>query len=142
MSELTRRRALIAGAGTLAALGAAAAAQAIAAPADHAGTADHSGHGTTPPGAGTAPAPFDEVYKGRRIQGAADPHAGHGGHGAGHGVGYTVRVDGEELHVMRNADGTWISVVNHYETFANPRSLARAAVTELQGATLVPIQTS
>ena len=40
---------------------------------------------------------------------------------------------------MRNADGTWISVVNHYETFATPRAVARAAVLELQGAQLVPL---
>ncbi|MFF1799112.1 tyrosinase family oxidase copper chaperone, partial [Kitasatospora sp. NPDC058263] len=57
------------------------------------------------------------------------------------GAGYTVRIDGDELHMMRNADGTWISVVNHYQTFATPRALARAAVSELQGATLVPIAT-
>jgi hypothetical protein len=50
-----------------------------------------------------------------------------------------VRVDGEELHVMRNADGTWISVINHYEPLATPRAVARAAVRELQGAQLVPL---
>lgn len=44
--------------------------------------------------------------------------------------------------MMRNADGTWISVVNHYQTFATPRALARAAVNDLQGATLVPIVTA
>lgn len=48
-------------------------------------------------------------------------------------------IDGEPLHMMRNADGTWISVVNHYQTFSTPRALARAAVNELQGAALVPI---
>jgi hypothetical protein len=53
-----------------------------------------------------------------------------------------VHIDGEELHVMRNADGTWISVVNHYETFATPRAVARAAVAELQGAALVPLATT
>ncbi|MER5867219.1 tyrosinase cofactor [Kitasatospora sp. NPDC002040] len=84
---------------------------------------------------------FDEVFQGRRIQGR--PVADGGGHhhgttGAG-GTGYSVRVDGEELHMMRNADGSWISVVNHYQTFPTPRSLARAAVTDLQGATLVPV---
>ncbi len=96
---------------------------------------------------------FDEVYQGRRIQGAptrgAGSHGGHGGgHGSGHGgghggqahdFGYAVHLDGDELHIMRNADGTWISVVNHYETFATPRQLARAAVTELHGADLVPL---
>ncbi|GHH67824.1 apotyrosinase chaperone MelC1 [Kitasatospora indigofera] len=77
---------------------------------------------------------FDEVFKGRRIQGR--PVQGGGHH---HTAGYTVLVDGEELHMMRNADGTWISVVNHYQTFPTPRALARAAVQELQGATLVPL---
>ncbi|MFG2719029.1 tyrosinase cofactor [Streptomyces sp. NPDC048416] len=79
------------------------------------------------------PEAFDEVFQGRRIQGT--PGAGHMHHGGGYGV----RIDGRELHVMRNADGTWISVVNHYETFATPRALARAAVVELQGAELVPL---
>ncbi|MEU2629105.1 tyrosinase cofactor [Kitasatospora sp. NPDC007106] len=78
---------------------------------------------------------FDEVYRGRRIQGrpAASGHHHH------HGADYTVQIDGEELHVMRNADGTWISVVNHYQPHQTPLALARAAVVELQGATLVPI---
>ncbi|MGI5404380.1 apotyrosinase chaperone MelC1 [Streptomyces sp. CA-135486] len=128
MPEITRRRALGAVAGAAAALGVAGTA---AAAARSASTAD--------------PASFDEVYQGRRIQGAPSPGGGHdehgGGHGGhgGHGGGYTVRIDGEELHVMRNADGTWISVVNHYETFATPRAVARAAVRELQGAQLVPL---
>lgn len=47
-------------------------------------------------------------------------------------------VDGVELHVMRNADGTWISVVSHYDPVPTPRAAARAAVDELQGARLVP----
>ncbi len=40
---------------------------------------------------------------------------------------------------MRNADSTWVSVINHYETFTTPRAVARAAVIELQGARLVPL---
>lgn len=79
------------------------------------------------------PEAFDEVFQGRRIQGV--PGAGH----AHHGGGYAVRIDGRDLHVMRNADGTWISVVNHYQTSPTPRALARAAVVELQGADLVPL---
>lgn len=47
-------------------------------------------------------------------------------------------VDGVELHVMRNADGTWISVVSHYDPVSSPRAAARAAVVELQGAPLIP----
>ncbi|MGW4749483.1 apotyrosinase chaperone MelC1, partial [Streptomyces sp. NPDC004290] len=83
-----------------------------------------------------APASFDEVYQGRRIKGGPS-HGGH--HGGHHTGGYSVTIDGEELHVMQNADGTWISVINHYEPVATPRAVARAAVRELQGAPLVPL---
>ncbi|KUO07465.1 apotyrosinase chaperone MelC1 [Streptomyces sp. DSM 15324] len=81
-----------------------------------------------------APAAFDEVYKGRRIQGRPSSGGGHHHHGGG----YSVSVDGVELHVMRNADGTWISVVSHYDPVSTPRAAARAAVDELQGARLLP----
>ncbi|KJY29638.1 tyrosinase cofactor [Streptomyces sp. NRRL S-495] len=97
-------------------------------------------------GAATAADPgasdsFDEVFQGRRIQGRPAAGGSHH-HGGGAGTGYEVRIDGDELHMMRNADGTWISVVNHYQTFATPRALARAAVNDLQGATLVPVATA
>ncbi|KUO04997.1 apotyrosinase chaperone MelC1 [Streptomyces caeruleatus] len=78
--------------------------------------------------------PFDEVYKGRRIQGGPPSGGGHHHHGGG----YAVFVDGVELHVMRNADGSWISVVSHYDPVPTPRAAARAAVDELQGAELLP----
>ncbi|MFF3638293.1 tyrosinase cofactor [Streptomyces sp. NPDC101171] len=120
MPELTRRRALT----TAAALAATASAVTLAAPA--APAAEHH-HG--------APDSFDEVYRGRRIQGR--PSDGGGGHHE-HGGGYAVFVDGVELHVMRNADGTWISVVSHYDPVPTPRAAARAAVDELQGAPLLP----
>ncbi|QKW06085.1 tyrosinase [Streptomyces sp. NA04227] len=95
---------------------------------------------------------FDEMYKGRRIEGrktvgtgeAHGPgqgqgHHGHGGH-AGHGdPGVRITVDGKELHVMRNADGTWVSVLNHYQVFDDLRDVARAAVDELDGAKLIPL---
>ncbi|MGW2859462.1 apotyrosinase chaperone MelC1 [Streptomyces sp. NPDC001205] len=131
MSRPTRRQAIGATAGTLAGLALAGTAHASTPPATASpgatgnGPAGHQDHG--------APEPFDEVFQGRRIQGA--PSTGHMHHGAG----YAVRIDGQELHVMRNADGTWISVVNHYEPFATPRAVARAAVVELQGAALVPL---
>ncbi|MGA4841624.1 apotyrosinase chaperone MelC1 [Streptomyces sp. G45] len=127
MSGITRRRAIGAAGATLAAAVAVGAAQgpAPAAPRD--------GHRPVPDA-------FDEVYLGRRIQGGPTP--GHGGHHGGHGDGYSVRIDGDELHIMRNADGTWISVINHYEPQATPRALARAAVVELQGASLVPLAPS
>ncbi|MEV7320907.1 tyrosinase cofactor [Streptomyces sp. NPDC093970] len=139
MPGLTRRRAL----GGAAALAAAAGAQTLLAPGSSA--APHSREG--------ALEPFDEVYKGRRIQGrpsgmdhmdgmdSTDGTAGTtgaGGHHHGHGTGYAVFVDGVELHVMRNADGSWISVVSHYDPVRTPRAAARAAVDELQGAALLP----
>lgn len=110
MPELTRRTALTATA--------ALAAGAVAAP--RASAEEHHG----------SPEVFDEVYQGRRIQGR--PTGGHHG-------GYRVTVDGVELHVMRNADGTWISVVSHYDPVPTPRAVARAAVDELQGARLLPL---
>ncbi|WNO70980.1 tyrosinase family oxidase copper chaperone [Streptomyces sp. AM8-1-1] len=147
MSRITRRQALTAATGAAAGLAITGAARAS------------SGNGAHPAGGrakrpADGPAPFDEVYLGRRIQGAP-AHGGHGGHGAhgghgghqapagqggheGHG-GYRVHIDGEELHVMSNADGTWISVVNHYEPHPTPLAVARAAVAELQGADLVPL---
>ncbi|MET9319184.1 tyrosinase cofactor [Streptomyces sp. NPDC003038] len=119
MNKITRRRALGTTVGALTVFGlTAATAKAVSGPAR------------------PAPSGADEVYRGRRIQIVPGGGGQHGGH---HSPGLpTVRIDGRELHVMRNADGSWISVVNHYETFPDPVSLARAAVRELQGAALVP----
>lgn len=111
MQALTRRRAL-----TVAAALTATTVTPVASATDH----HHS------------PDSFDEVYKGRRIQGR--PASGGGHH---HGGGYAVFVDGVELHVMQNADGTWISVVSHYDPVPTPHAAARAAVDELQGAVLL-----
>ncbi|WP_327360772.1 apotyrosinase chaperone MelC1 [Streptomyces sp. NBC_01296] len=124
MNKITRRQALGTTAGALTVLG-------IAGATAHAAATDS--RASLPTGT------VDEVYQGRRIQitpGGGGHHGGH--HGGGHDGLPTVRIDGSELHVMRNADDTWISVVNHYETFADPTSLARAAVRELQGAVLAP----
>ncbi|MFE3329142.1 tyrosinase cofactor [Streptomyces sp. NPDC059176] len=128
MSRLTRRQALGAAAGAAAGLTVAGVAYGTAQAAATEGSA--------------APASFDEVYLGRRIQGGPSHGGGHHGAHGGHGGGYSVRIDGDELHVMQNADGTWISVINHYEPHVSPRAIARAAVVELQGATLVPLATS
>ncbi|MFG2602491.1 tyrosinase cofactor [Streptomyces sp. NPDC048514] len=134
MPDITRRRALTAAA----ALAATASAAAVAAP--HAlAAAGTSAGGTSAAGHDHTAMPetfdFDEVYKGRRIQGR--PSAG-GGHHHEHGGGYAVFVDGVQLHVMQNADGSWISVVSHYDPVPTPRAAARAAVNELQGAPLLP----
>ncbi|MEU7299384.1 tyrosinase cofactor [Streptomyces sp. NPDC007206] len=122
MPDITRRRALTA----TAALAATAGVTVLAAPAARAGGHDHPM---------PMPQAFDEVYRGRRIQGR--PTSG-GDHHHEHGGGYEVLVDGVRLHVMRNADGTWISVVSHYDPVPTPRAAARAAVDELQGAPLLP----
>jgi hypothetical protein len=67
---------------------------------------------------GAVPALFDEVYRGRRIQGF--PEAG--------AEGVAIRVDGMPLQVMRRVDGSWISVANHYQPYTTPLATARAAV--------------
>lgn len=127
MSSITRRQAL----------GVAAGAAGAVAGLALAGSAGAATPRAAAPAAGPAPAAFDEVYQGRRITGG--PSHGGGHHGGHHGGGYSVTIDGEELHVMQNADGTWISVINHYDPVATPKAVARAAVRELQGAPLVPL---
>lgn len=82
-----------------------------------------------------APGSFDEVYQGHRIQGR---EASGGGHHHEHGGDYAVFVDGVRLHVMRNANGSWISVISHYDPVPTPRAAAHAAVDELQGPPLLP----
>ncbi|MGW2675670.1 apotyrosinase chaperone MelC1 [Streptomyces sp. NPDC001436] len=132
MNTITRRQVLGTTAGALTVLG-------IAGATAHAASTDSraAAHAAaTAAAAGTV----DEVYLGRRIQ--ISPASGGGHHGGHHGGASTptVLIDGRELHVMQNADGTWISVVNHYETYPDPASLARAAVRELQGSQLAPMQ--
>ncbi|MFE2148258.1 tyrosinase family oxidase copper chaperone [Streptomyces sp. NPDC059456] len=62
------------------------------------------------------PAPLtEETYRGRHI--AVDL----GG----------VRIDGRPLHVMRRADGSYLSGINHFQSFGTRLELARAAVDEL-----------
>ncbi|MFB7665227.1 tyrosinase cofactor [Kitasatospora sp. NPDC056138] len=126
-SDLTRRR-MLQGAGVALAAAAGTAVIGFTGPTGQSAVASD-------PGAGDE---FDEVYQGRRIQGRLLSAAHSGGHSS-HSGGYQVLIDGKELHVMQNGDGTWISVVNHYQTHATPRSLARAAVVDLQGAELLPL---
>lgn len=61
---------------------------------------------------------FDEVYRGRRIQ----------GFGAADAAGVSVLVDGRPLGLMRRVDGTWISMANHYQAYPTPLATARGAV--------------
>ncbi|MFJ8229554.1 tyrosinase family oxidase copper chaperone [Streptomyces sp. NPDC094448] len=103
--------------------------------------------GTLRPGPGAAgPAAlerFSETYRGRRIEGTATvlvPARGAPAHGpAGHAGALPtveVRIDGRPLHIMRRADGSFMSLVNHYESFPTLREVARAAVDELGAAQL------
>ncbi|WP_328541107.1 tyrosinase cofactor [Streptomyces sp. NBC_00344] len=68
--------------------------------------------------------PFDEMYRGRHIHGGATVD------------GTEILVDGRPLHVMRRADGSYLSMVNHYESYPTPLDVARAAVDELGSAEL------
>ncbi|MGW1979484.1 apotyrosinase chaperone MelC1 [Streptomyces sp. NPDC001889] len=132
MSRLTRRQTLGAVTGAAAGVALIGVATASADPAPAQGTGGAAKGGTA-----SGPAPFDEVYKGRRIQGMpAEAHAhGHAGH---HGAGYRVLIDGRELHVMQHGKSGWSSPINHYERFATPLDAARTAVLSLKGAVVVP----
>ncbi|MEU5141048.1 tyrosinase cofactor [Streptomyces sp. NPDC021139] len=75
---------------------------------------------------GAEPAAFDETYRGRRIRGIRSA--------AGRAVGagtWQVTVDGRPLHLMRRADGSWLSMVDHYRSYPTPLAAARGAVDEL-----------
>lgn len=81
-------------------------------------------------------ADFDETYRGRRIRGVkADTGrtAYLGARTPGPGA-WDVTVDGRPLHLMRRADGTYLSMIDHYRSYPTALAAARAAVEEL-GAT-------
>ncbi|MEU3954789.1 tyrosinase family oxidase copper chaperone [Streptomyces achromogenes] len=81
---------------------------------------------------------FDETYRGRRIQGVLVPAAagreaagrGAAGRGAAGGT-WRITVDGRPLHLMRRADGSWLSMVDHYTSYRTPLEATRAAVDEM-----------
>jgi hypothetical protein len=73
---------------------------------------------------------FDETYRGRRIQGFRTAAGAMAAHGVD-GEHWQVTVDGRPLHLMRRADGTWLSMVDHYRSYATPLEAARAAVDEM-----------
>ncbi|MFE1835837.1 tyrosinase cofactor [Streptomyces sviceus] len=70
---------------------------------------------------------FDETHRGRRIRGSRTIAAGHPVDAAP----WHVTVDGRPLHLMRRADGGWLSMVDHYRSYPTPLEAARAAVDEL-----------
>ncbi|MFD8015052.1 tyrosinase family oxidase copper chaperone [Streptomyces sp. NPDC058955] len=68
-------------------------------------------------GGATDPYAFDEMYAGRRIRGLTGP-----------GGEPVALVDGRPLHLMRCADGGWVSPLDHYESCPTPLAATRAAV--------------
>ncbi|MFJ6700713.1 tyrosinase family oxidase copper chaperone [Streptomyces sp. NPDC091272] len=79
---------------------------------------------------------FTEMYRGRRID-CVLPNEAASRSGEGHGpfdaraaerCRPEVYIDGRPLHVMRSANGGYLSVVNHYESFPTLLAAARAAV--------------
>ncbi|MFD9000404.1 tyrosinase family oxidase copper chaperone [Streptomyces sp. NPDC059582] len=82
---------------------------------------------------------FDETYHGRRIQGVQLSGGQHISAVGASTLGtategsaeWQVTVDGRPLHLMRRADGSWLSLVDHYRSYATPLEAARAAVDEL-----------
>ncbi|GAA4098527.1 tyrosinase family oxidase copper chaperone [Streptomyces hundungensis] len=75
-------------------------------------------------------ATFDEMHAGHRIQGLP-LRAGR--------ADVAVFVDGRQLDVMRRADGSYLSSVDHYESYATAREAARAAAAELGAARLAAV---
>jgi hypothetical protein len=77
--------------------------------------------------AGAREPAFDEVYRGRHIKGTPPPD---GACDPG-GCAWQVTVDGHPLHLMRRADGSWLTMVDHYSSYRTSREATRAAVDEL-----------
>ncbi|KUM99676.1 hypothetical protein AQI95_37550 [Streptomyces yokosukanensis] len=71
---------------------------------------------------------FEETYRGRRIRGTEVRAARRTAVG---GAQWEVTIDGRPLHLMRRADGSWLSMVDHYRSYPTPLAAARAAVDEL-----------
>lgn len=106
--------------------------------------ADADTAAATDPGSGPrqgpelAPERFAEMYRGREIRGTATGTRAVAAVAAAAEPGADVRIDGRPLHIMRRADGSYLSAVNHYESFPTLVATARAAVDELGAAQLPP----
>ncbi|MGA5707921.1 tyrosinase family oxidase copper chaperone [Streptomyces cellulosae] len=71
---------------------------------------------------------FAETYRGRRIIGSRSLDAADSATGS---PSWHVTVDGGRLHLMRRADGSWMTMIDHYQSYPTPLAAARAAVDEL-----------
>ncbi|MCB5179549.1 tyrosinase cofactor [Streptomyces antimicrobicus] len=139
MTTLTRRDMLRAGFTTAVVVGTSAAVAPIV-------LADPQARAAAEPPAPAAPSAgpggFDEIYRGRRIQGGPTAPVRYAAARTGAaaapaaGPGVEITIDGRPLHVMRRADGTYLSLVNHYQSFPTPLEVARAAVDEIGTAQL------
>src|SRR5512147_2330933 len=70
---------------------------------------------------------FDEVYRGRRIEGVPSPVV----ECKDADCAWRITIDRRPLHLMRRADGTWLSMVDHYTSYRTPLEAARAAVDDI-----------
>ncbi|MEU6662498.1 tyrosinase family oxidase copper chaperone [Streptomyces sp. NPDC046821] len=78
-----------------------------------------------------AGADFEETYRGRHIRGERGAMSMRAHADASGAHPWNVTVDGRPLHLMRRADGTYLSMVDHYQSYATPLGAARGAVDEL-----------
>ncbi|WP_255948883.1 tyrosinase cofactor [Streptomyces odontomachi] len=130
-----RRRALLR---VLAASGASVAAAAVLVPVV---TASGMTGAPSGPGAmdGQAPGPmrevlFEEMYRGSHISGRRlgdDEQPPPDRYGHTHVERVEVLIDGRRLHLMRRADGSYLSMVDHFSSYPNALAAARGAVDAL-----------
>ncbi|MGW0705294.1 tyrosinase family oxidase copper chaperone [Streptomyces sp. NPDC002643] len=76
---------------------------------------------------------FDETYRGHRIRGTRtdSDHTAYLGARKHTPGDWYVTVDGRPLHLMRRADGTYLSMIDHYRSYPTALAATRAAVDEL-----------
>ncbi|MEV2193437.1 tyrosinase family oxidase copper chaperone [Streptomyces phaeochromogenes] len=76
---------------------------------------------------------FDEMYRGRRIRGVKDATGVRAAVDAAPAGQWRVTVDDRPLHLMRRADGGYLTMVDHYQSYPTPLAAVRGAVDELGG---------
>ncbi|MGI3197596.1 tyrosinase family oxidase copper chaperone [Streptomyces sp. GLT-R25] len=76
---------------------------------------------------------FDEMYRGRRIRGVKDTAGVRAAADAAPAGQWRITVDDRPLHLMRRADGGYLTMVDHYQSYPTPLAAVRGAVDELGG---------